>query len=134
MCFICSHPHSSVVVPWEDNKRRIPSYYPPAGTSRWVGELELILYMYFLAFPEYKYTSKEESNMYIFFQTASMNLSQLKGFLIASSSLLLHRLFLLRVSQSNPKAFVLTLCHHQKIKHFQILPVCISWCYLLKKL
>lgn len=33
------------------------------------------------------------------------------------------RLFLLRDSQSNPKAFVLTLCHHQKIKHFQILPV-----------
>ncbi|KFO76103.1 Growth factor receptor-bound protein 10, partial [Cuculus canorus] len=31
-------------------------------------------------------------------------------------------LFLLRDSQSNPKAFVLTLCHHQKIKHFQILP------------
>ncbi|RXM28519.1 Growth factor receptor-bound protein 10 [Acipenser ruthenus] len=32
------------------------------------------------------------------------------------------RIFLLRDSQSNPKAFVLTLCHHQKIKHFQILP------------
>ncbi|XP_036000809.1 growth factor receptor-bound protein 10 isoform X2 [Fundulus heteroclitus] len=32
-------------------------------------------------------------------------------------------LFLLRDSQSNPKAFVLTLCHHQKIRHFQILPV-----------
>ncbi|XP_051949078.1 growth factor receptor-bound protein 10-like isoform X2 [Xyrauchen texanus] len=32
-------------------------------------------------------------------------------------------LFLLRDSQSNPKAFVLTLCHHQKIKHFQILPL-----------
>ncbi|XP_023684665.1 growth factor receptor-bound protein 10-like isoform X1 [Paramormyrops kingsleyae] len=31
-------------------------------------------------------------------------------------------LFLLRDSQSNPKAFVLTLCHNQKIKHFQILP------------
>ncbi|XP_035279258.1 growth factor receptor-bound protein 10 isoform X2 [Anguilla rostrata] len=31
-------------------------------------------------------------------------------------------LFLLRDSQSNPKTFVLTLCHHQKIKHFQILP------------
>nr|XP_057902394.1 growth factor receptor-bound protein 10-like isoform X1 [Doryrhamphus excisus]XP_057902395.1 growth factor receptor-bound protein 10-like isoform X1 [Doryrhamphus excisus] len=31
-------------------------------------------------------------------------------------------LFLLRDSQSNPKAFVLTMCHHQKIKHFQILP------------
>ncbi|XP_016362423.1 growth factor receptor-bound protein 10 isoform X1 [Sinocyclocheilus anshuiensis] len=31
-------------------------------------------------------------------------------------------MFLLRDSQSNPKAFVLTLCHHQKIKHFQILP------------
>uniref|UniRef100_A0A8D2DBT1 Growth factor receptor bound protein 10 n=1 Tax=Sciurus vulgaris TaxID=55149 RepID=A0A8D2DBT1_SCIVU len=31
-------------------------------------------------------------------------------------------LFLLRDSQSNPKAFVLTLCHHQKIKNFQILP------------
>ncbi|XP_034272298.1 growth factor receptor-bound protein 10 isoform X5 [Pantherophis guttatus] len=35
-------------------------------------------------------------------------------------------LFLLRDSQSNPKAFVLTLCHHQKIKHFQILPGRIS--------
>lgn len=33
------------------------------------------------------------------------------------------RLFLLRDSQSNPKAFVLTLCHHQKVKNFQILPV-----------
>uniref|UniRef100_A0AAZ3RSQ4 Growth factor receptor bound protein 10 n=1 Tax=Oncorhynchus tshawytscha TaxID=74940 RepID=A0AAZ3RSQ4_ONCTS len=33
-----------------------------------------------------------------------------------------HKLFLLRDSQSNPKAFVLTLCHHQKIRHFQILP------------
>ncbi|ELK12690.1 Growth factor receptor-bound protein 10 [Pteropus alecto] len=31
-------------------------------------------------------------------------------------------LFLLRDSQSNPKAFVLTLCHHQKVKNFQILP------------
>ncbi|KAB5517873.1 hypothetical protein PHYPO_G00172260 [Pangasianodon hypophthalmus] len=31
-------------------------------------------------------------------------------------------LFLLRDSQSNPKAFVLTLCHHQKVRHFQILP------------
>ncbi|XP_066529882.1 growth factor receptor-bound protein 10-like isoform X2 [Hoplias malabaricus] len=31
-------------------------------------------------------------------------------------------LFLVRDSQSNPKAFVLTLCHHQKIRHFQILP------------
>lgn len=40
--------------------------------------------------------------------------------LLSSFSL---RLFLLRDSQSNPKAFVLTLCHHQKIKHFQILPV-----------
>uniref|UniRef100_A0A671XIM4 Growth factor receptor bound protein 10 n=1 Tax=Sparus aurata TaxID=8175 RepID=A0A671XIM4_SPAAU len=32
------------------------------------------------------------------------------------------KLPLVVVSQSNPKAFVLTLCHHQKIKHFQILP------------
>uniref|UniRef100_A0A674DDT8 Growth factor receptor-bound protein 10a n=1 Tax=Salmo trutta TaxID=8032 RepID=A0A674DDT8_SALTR len=31
-------------------------------------------------------------------------------------------LFLLRDCQSNPKAFVLTLCHHQKIRHFQIIP------------
>lgn len=31
-------------------------------------------------------------------------------------------LFLLRDSQSNPKAFVLTLCHQQKIRNFQILP------------
>lgn len=33
-------------------------------------------------------------------------------------------LFLLRDSQSNPKAFVLTLCHQQKIRNFQILPQC----------
>ncbi|XP_051938747.1 growth factor receptor-bound protein 14 isoform X1 [Hippocampus zosterae] len=32
-------------------------------------------------------------------------------------------LFLLRDSQSNPKTFVLSLCHMQKVKHFQILPV-----------
>ncbi|KAL0962099.1 hypothetical protein UPYG_G00335630 [Umbra pygmaea] len=31
-------------------------------------------------------------------------------------------LFLLRDSHSNPRAFVLTLCHHLKIRHFQILP------------
>ncbi|XP_039613443.1 growth factor receptor-bound protein 14 isoform X2 [Polypterus senegalus] len=31
--------------------------------------------------------------------------------------------FLLRDSQSNPKTFVLSLCHSQKIKHFQILPL-----------
>nr|XP_023683818.1 growth factor receptor-bound protein 14-like isoform X3 [Paramormyrops kingsleyae] len=30
--------------------------------------------------------------------------------------------FLVRDSQSNPKAFVLSLCHAQRIKHFQILP------------
>ncbi|XP_077583929.1 growth factor receptor-bound protein 14 isoform X1 [Stigmatopora nigra] len=32
-------------------------------------------------------------------------------------------LFLLRDSQSNPKTFVLSMCHLQKVKHFQILPV-----------
>ncbi|XP_068602176.1 growth factor receptor-bound protein 14 [Brachionichthys hirsutus] len=32
-------------------------------------------------------------------------------------------LFLLRDSQSNPKTFVLSMCHTQKIKHFQILPM-----------
>lgn len=31
--------------------------------------------------------------------------------------------FLLRDSQSNPKTFVLSLCHMQKVKHFQIVPV-----------
>ncbi|CAL8321408.1 unnamed protein product [Merluccius merluccius] len=31
--------------------------------------------------------------------------------------------FLLRDSQSNPNTFVLSLCHLQRIKHFQILPV-----------
>uniref|UniRef100_A0A3Q3VQP6 Uncharacterized protein n=1 Tax=Mola mola TaxID=94237 RepID=A0A3Q3VQP6_MOLML len=31
--------------------------------------------------------------------------------------------FLLRDSQSNPKTFVLSLCHMQKVKHFQILPM-----------
>lgn len=43
------------------------------------------------------------------------------------------RLFLLRDSQSNPKAFVLTLCHHQKIKHFQILPVSRLFLILITK-
>lgn len=41
------------------------------------------------------------------------------------------RVFLLRDSQSNPKTFVLSLCHMQKIKHFQILPVstiCFLYC------
>ncbi|XP_061826640.1 growth factor receptor-bound protein 14-like [Nerophis lumbriciformis] len=32
-------------------------------------------------------------------------------------------LFLVRESQSKPKTFVLSLCHMQKVKHFQILPV-----------
>ncbi|XP_037094974.1 growth factor receptor-bound protein 14 isoform X2 [Syngnathus acus] len=32
-------------------------------------------------------------------------------------------LFLLRDSQSNPKTYVLSLCHMQKVKHFQILPL-----------
>ncbi|KAM9804777.1 growth factor receptor-bound protein 14 [Neosynchiropus ocellatus] len=32
-------------------------------------------------------------------------------------------LFLVRDSQSNPKTFVLSMCHTQKIKHVQILPV-----------
>uniref|UniRef100_A0AAQ5XKV2 Growth factor receptor bound protein 14 n=1 Tax=Amphiprion ocellaris TaxID=80972 RepID=A0AAQ5XKV2_AMPOC len=36
---------------------------------------------------------------------------------------LIDGVFLLRDSQSNPKTFVLSLCHMQKIKHFQILPV-----------
>ncbi|XP_075896077.1 growth factor receptor-bound protein 14 isoform X2 [Nelusetta ayraudi] len=31
--------------------------------------------------------------------------------------------FLLRDSQTNPKTFVLSLCHAQKIKHFQIVPM-----------
>lgn len=43
--------------------------------------------------------------------------------ILTSNCLLCNRMFLLRDSQSNPKAFVLTLCHHQKIKHFQILLV-----------
>ncbi|KAG8000696.1 Growth factor receptor-bound protein 14 [Nibea albiflora] len=36
---------------------------------------------------------------------------------------LIDGVFLLRDSQSNPKTFVLSLCHMQKIKHFQILPM-----------
>ncbi|KAI1899196.1 hypothetical protein AGOR_G00059250 [Albula goreensis] len=36
---------------------------------------------------------------------------------------LIDGVFLLRDSQSNPKTFVLSLCHTQRIKHFQILPV-----------
>uniref|UniRef100_A0A665VGG2 Growth factor receptor bound protein 14 n=1 Tax=Echeneis naucrates TaxID=173247 RepID=A0A665VGG2_ECHNA len=36
---------------------------------------------------------------------------------------LIDGVFLLRDSQSNPKTFVLSLCHMQKVKHFQILPV-----------
>ncbi|XP_057192124.1 growth factor receptor-bound protein 14 isoform X2 [Triplophysa rosa] len=36
---------------------------------------------------------------------------------------LIDGLFLVRDSQSNPRTFVLSLCHTQKIKHFQIVPV-----------
>ncbi|RXM28126.1 Growth factor receptor-bound protein 14 [Acipenser ruthenus] len=36
---------------------------------------------------------------------------------------LIDGVFLLRDSQSNPKTFVLSLCHAQKIKHFQIVPL-----------
>uniref|UniRef100_A0A4W5LJ56 Growth factor receptor bound protein 14 n=1 Tax=Hucho hucho TaxID=62062 RepID=A0A4W5LJ56_9TELE len=36
---------------------------------------------------------------------------------------LIDGVFLLRDSQSNPNTFVLSLCHAQRIKHFQILPV-----------
>uniref|UniRef100_A0A674NB39 Growth factor receptor bound protein 14 n=1 Tax=Takifugu rubripes TaxID=31033 RepID=A0A674NB39_TAKRU len=36
---------------------------------------------------------------------------------------LIDGVFLLRDSQSNPKTFVLSLCHMQRIKHFQILPM-----------
>ncbi|KAL4636205.1 growth factor receptor-bound protein 14 isoform X2 [Arapaima gigas] len=36
---------------------------------------------------------------------------------------LIDGVFLLRDSQSNPRTFVLSLCHTQRIKHFQILPV-----------
>uniref|UniRef100_A0A8C5NHI5 SH2 domain-containing protein n=2 Tax=Gouania willdenowi TaxID=441366 RepID=A0A8C5NHI5_GOUWI len=36
---------------------------------------------------------------------------------------LIDGVFLLRDSQSNPKTFVLSLCHTQKIKHFQIIQV-----------
>uniref|UniRef100_A0A8C6V620 Growth factor receptor bound protein 14 n=1 Tax=Neogobius melanostomus TaxID=47308 RepID=A0A8C6V620_9GOBI len=36
---------------------------------------------------------------------------------------LIDGVFLLRDSQSNPKTFVLSLCHQLKIKHFQILPI-----------
>uniref|UniRef100_A0A3B1JIA2 SH2 domain-containing protein n=1 Tax=Astyanax mexicanus TaxID=7994 RepID=A0A3B1JIA2_ASTMX len=36
---------------------------------------------------------------------------------------LIDGVFLLRDSQSNPKTFVLSLCHTQRIRHFQILPV-----------
>lgn len=66
-----------------------------------------------------------------FFVNVSKQTSEMIIFLKASPFVWLHRLFLLRVSQSNPKAFVLTLCHHQKIKHFQILPVQISWCLII---
>lgn len=39
------------------------------------------------------------------------------------SMLFICRVFLLRDSQSNPKTFVLSLCHAQRIRHFQIVPV-----------
>uniref|UniRef100_A0A8C8JKB5 Growth factor receptor bound protein 14 n=1 Tax=Oncorhynchus tshawytscha TaxID=74940 RepID=A0A8C8JKB5_ONCTS len=42
---------------------------------------------------------------------------------------LIDGVFLLRDSQSNPNTFVLSLCHTQRIKHFQILPRgnCSTW-------
>lgn len=111
--FLCSHPYSSAVVPWQNNQRRIPSHHPPAGASRRVGFS--VHWMWIKAKKSFCF-----SVLFWF------------GFFFTSlCSLLLHRLFLVRVSQSNPKAFVLTLCHHQKIKHFQILPVCTHWCLII---
>lgn len=118
---LCSHPHSSALVPWQDNQRRVPPHYPPAGTSRWVSKLAKLFSLYIFTLI-YLYTC-------VYIHIESVTLSE--GFYNISSPFLLHRLFLLRVSQSNPKAFVLTLCHHQKIKHFQILPVRLSHtCYM----
>lgn len=34
-----------------------------------------------------------------------------------------HSVFLVRESQRNPKGFVLSLCHLQRVKHYLILPV-----------
>lgn len=39
------------------------------------------------------------------------------------NSFSLFRVFLVRDSQSNPRTFVLSMSHRQKIKHFQIIPV-----------
>lgn len=119
---LCSHPHSSALVPWQDNQRRVPSHCPPAGTSRWVSKLaKLFFFIYFYLF------------IYISVCLYTYRICNMKWRLLQHffSFMMLHRLFLLRVSQSNPKAFVLTLCHHQKIKHFQILPVRLSLtCYM----
>ncbi|XP_012691932.2 growth factor receptor-bound protein 14 isoform X1 [Clupea harengus] len=50
-------------------------------------------------------------------------LSREEAHRLISQQGLIDGVFLLRDSQSNPKTFVLSLCHMQRIKHFQILPV-----------
>lgn len=46
------------------------------------------------------------------------------------NSFSLFRVFLVRDSQSNPKTFVLSMSHGQKIKHFQIIPVSNLWFHI----
>ncbi|XP_062389979.1 growth factor receptor-bound protein 14 isoform X2 [Sardina pilchardus] len=50
-------------------------------------------------------------------------LSREEAHRLISQQGLIDGVFLLRDSQSNPKTFVLSLCHMQRIKHFQIVPV-----------
>ncbi|XP_033899904.1 growth factor receptor-bound protein 14-like isoform X1 [Acipenser ruthenus] len=51
------------------------------------------------------------------------NISRDEAHKLIAQQGLIDGVFLLRDSQSNPKTFVLSLCHAQKIKHFQIVPL-----------
>lgn len=95
-----SYPCGSAVVSQQTVPGRGSETNHSAGPHRWVYSFKkhLILKMHWTE------------------ASAFLNLNEVVCF-----SLL--RVFLVRDSQSNPRTFVLSLCHTQKIKHFQIVPV-----------
>lgn len=93
----CSNPHGSAVVPQQTVSRRGSQTHHPAWPRRWVRLIP-----------------------YAFYNTHGLMFIFSKWIFFKSS---IFRVFLLRDSQSNPKTFVLSLCHAQRIRHIQIIRV-----------
>lgn len=141
-----SHPQDTGVVPRSYHERGSPQNDYTTRPSRWVSsQIVHKIKTFYKMYQKGDKKKNKQGNILLFDLAASLfktkqkkfffikHLSVFKSYFTSNLSIcqllffsFVHfpvRLFLLRDSQSNPKAFVLTLCHHQKIKHFQILPV-----------